>query len=168
MAKSPLMKCKVCDGEHAGTICTKFTSVRVLPPFSPQPQRLALPAPVKNSPPKASKKAEVAGSIPASSRVASADGGNDTKRAAARGNRSQESVGGIATVVAQAGRVPPPNKKAKTTDERKAYLAEAARKRRQREKTAKCTTCAGTGRVDGGERGEVQEVCQMCLIVREK
>ena len=31
MTKKPTITCKVCGGEHSGTICTKFTSVRVLP-----------------------------------------------------------------------------------------------------------------------------------------
>lgn len=44
-----LMKCKVCGGEHQGTICTKFNTIRVLPPAtSPRkpapPKVLALPA----------------------------------------------------------------------------------------------------------------------------
>lgn len=40
-----LMKCKLCDGEHMGTLCTRFTTIKVVP--VPQPKRLALPAPKK-------------------------------------------------------------------------------------------------------------------------
>ncbi len=39
------LKCKICDGEHQGTICRKFTTIKVVP--VPQPKRLALPAPKK-------------------------------------------------------------------------------------------------------------------------
>jgi len=37
------LKCKICDGEHQGTLCTRYTTIKVVP--VPQPKRLALPAP---------------------------------------------------------------------------------------------------------------------------
>lgn len=52
-------------------------------------------------------------------------------------------------------------------EQRKAYLAQKAAERRQREKTKKCKTCDGTGRVPGGERGEIMEPCTACLIERK-
>lgn len=51
--------------------------------------------------------------------------------------------------------------------DRKEYLKLKAREWRQREKTKKCKTCDGTGRVAGGERGEITEPCTACLIERK-
>ena len=58
MAKKYTMTCKVCGGEHMGTVCTKFTSIRVIDP-TPKPKAqapLLLPAPKTSKPKKKAKK----------------------------------------------------------------------------------------------------------------
>jgi hypothetical protein len=58
--KKRTFTCKVCGGEHSGLICTKFTSVKVLPrqaPKAPRPLLLLTgPKPATKKKRKAPKK----------------------------------------------------------------------------------------------------------------
>jgi hypothetical protein len=57
--KRRTFKCKVCGQEHAGLLCTKYSSVRVLQPRAAKaaaPLLLAAPAPKPAKPKKAKKK----------------------------------------------------------------------------------------------------------------
>lgn len=163
------IKCKVCGGAHFGTLCTKFISLRVVEPAKAV-KRLALPTPkpaaIAQKVERGSSKSDVASSNLAG-RSSKPKKAKKAKRKVKPSDLSEKS---IAKLMKDVENHPDIQRgvhiQLKPKRDRKDYQRELMRKRRQADKTAKCITCAGTGRIDGGERGEVKEICPMCLIVR--
>lgn len=116
------IKCKVCGGEHQGTLCTKFNSVKVLSNVA-QSSRLALPKPVVN--------------LLNSANNGPGDGGDGVALYSIA-----HKPGEILKIARGLGLMPPKPKrprkakkaKQKISAHRKAYLAEKAKERRAADK----------------------------------